>query len=498
VIGANRFTEVPATAQPDSHCAQAAAGTPCLDAGRVYVYRGEEIAGSNPAEILDGVGAGETPPKIIRNLGAQSDANDRTFTRSEIFGHAQFPIGDVGACRTGGGFAAVSPGDRCSTAARTNVPDGRPEMVISAHRADGTVFNPDPSRFEEGFSFLVDGATGTFLHIYHHPEPLPNALYGYTTRQSFPVGNLFGTPLPELLQAGWQNYQGKAAAGRLYLLNGDFNNPFPVIATLEDPTPTTNERFGVARESVGDLVPGNTGGELLVGNFPSNVGRPDAITDMHFMNALSGQELQRISDPDQQLASQFGYQATPLGDLNEDGFLDFATSSPQWDSPASGGTAGVTNQGRIYIFRSDNSPAPTPPRAPGGTPGGGPPGGGPNNVDDGGRIAPNMVRPRGSARQSGRKIVVRVRGRMIGTQGRPCGGRVKIGVRFARNRRVTRTDEMGSNCRYSARIAFPVRRLPRSRRPRGRTVIVRVAARFQGNAQLKTDLSPTKRVKVNR
>ena len=358
VIGANRFTEIPSTAQPNSHCAQAAPGTICHDAGRAYIYRGEEIAGSNPAEILDGAGAGETAPKIIRNLGAQSDANDTTFTRSEIFSHAQMPIGDVGACRTGGSFPAVNPGDRCTTAARTNVPDGRPEMIISAHRADAPIFNPDPSRYEEGFSFLVDGATGTFLHIYHHPEPLPNSLFGYTTRQSFPIGDLFGTPLPDLVHAGWQNYQGKAAAGRLYLLNGDVNNAFPVFGTLDDPTPTTNERFGVARESVGDLVPSSPGGELLVGNFPSNQGLPDALTDMHFVNALSGQELQRISDPDQQLSSQFGYQVTPLGDVNEDGFLDFATSAPLWDSPGSGGSAGITNQGRIYIYRSDNSPAP--------------------------------------------------------------------------------------------------------------------------------------------
>ena len=109
-----------------------------------------------------------------------------------------------------------------------------------------------------------------------------------------------------------------------------------------------------------------------------------------------------------------------------------------------------------------------------------------------------MVRPRGLAKQSGRKIVISVRGRMIGTRGRSCTGRVKIGVRFARNRRVTRTARMRSNCRYSVRISFPVRRLPRSLRSRSKTLIVQVAARFQGNAGLRPDLSPTKRMKVRR
>jgi len=87
---------------------------------------------------------------------------------------------------------------------------------------------------------------------------------------------------------------------------------------------------------------------------------------------------------------------------------------------------------------------------------------------------------------------------MIGTRGRACGGRVKIGVRFAGNRRVTRTARMTSKCRYTARIAYPLRRLPRALRPRRKTLILRVAARFQGNAGLRTDLSPTKRIKVRR
>lgn len=113
-------------------------------------------------------------------------------------------------------------------------------------------------------------------------------------------------------------------------------------------------------------------------------------------------------------------------------------------------------------------------------------------------VLPNMVRPGGSARQSGGKIVVSIQGRLIGAQGRSCRGRVEVGVRFARNSRVTRVTRMGSNCRYSARVSVPLRRVPRSLRPRRKTLVLRVAARFQGNAGLRTDLSPTKRMKVRR
>ena len=125
------------------------------------------------------------------------------------------------------------------------------------------------------------------------------------------------------------------------------------------------------------------------------------------------------------------------------------------------------------------------------------PGGGPR-TGGGARIRPNLSRPRGSARRSGRKIVVTVSGRMRGTQARSCAGRVKIRVRFARNRHVTRIARMGRNCRYSKRVSFPVSRLPRALRARDKTLTVRVAVRFQGNAALLPDVSKTRRMKVRR
>jgi len=57
---------------------------------------------------------------------------------------------------------------------------------------------------------------------------------------------------------------------------------------------------------------------------------------------------------------------------------------------------------------------------------------------------------------------------------------------------------MGANCRYSKRVSFPVRRLPRAVRARRKVLVVRVAVRFQGNAGLLPDVSPTGRIKVRR
>ena len=63
------------------------------------------------------------------------------------------------------------------------------------------------------------------------------------------------------------------------------------------------------------------------------------------------------------------------------------------------------------------------PRPPGGGPGGSRPPGTPRGT----RVRPNMVRPSVSARQRGNRIIVRVRGRLVGVQGRSCVGRVKVG-----------------------------------------------------------------------
>ncbi|HWI09269.1 MAG TPA: hypothetical protein VNT54_17345, partial [Solirubrobacteraceae bacterium] len=129
VIGANQFPENGATAHPDSHCARNAGTATCRGAGRTYVYRGEDIAGSDPATNLS------TALMILKNIGAQVDDPFASGQQHpfENFGHSQMPIGDVGTCRSGGAFPVVTTGERCLRTSRTNVPDGKPDFVVSTH-----------------------------------------------------------------------------------------------------------------------------------------------------------------------------------------------------------------------------------------------------------------------------------------------------------------------------------------------------------------------------
>jgi len=114
------------------------------------------------------------------------------------------------------------------------------------------------------------------------------------------------------------------------------------------------------------------------------------------------------------------------------------------------------------------------------------------------RLTPNLLRPSASARQVGRKVVVRIRGRMLGNGGRACEGRLRIGTRAGGRRVVTRIARMGTNCRYTKQYSFPVSRLPRRLRSRSKRLVLSVSVRYQGNAGLGPDLSPTRPVKVRR
>jgi hypothetical protein len=98
----------------------------------------------------------------------------------------------------------------------------------------------------------------------------------------------------------------------------------------------------------------------MIGAYgPHNPGtNQSVINDVHIFSALDETELQRFDAPDQQAGLGFGTALAPMGDLNGDGFLDYAIGAGLWDGPAG------ADQGRIYIFRSDNSPAASPPPPP--------------------------------------------------------------------------------------------------------------------------------------
>jgi hypothetical protein len=86
------------------------------------------------------------------------------------------------------------------------------------------------------------------------------------------------------------------------------------------------------------------------------------LGEVAFVNTLNGTTLQAVGDPDQQRGSDFGIGIAPLGEINGDGFLDFAVSAARLDR------GGLTDVGRLYVMRSNNTPLPVSPPPPAATP----------------------------------------------------------------------------------------------------------------------------------
>lgn len=355
VIGAPQLTESPATAMPGSQCAGRPPATVCEQAGRAYVYRGEDISATNPATILDGTAPGQSI-RTIRNPDAQGDQTTGVNADNEQLANTLTTVGDLGRCNAPG----ILPGERCPRLVALATPDGVPDIVIPSPGTDLPLDAPDAGYANAGVAYLIDGATGAVLYTYLNPERSSGATFGSQLGSHEPaVGDLGNTGLPDIyLPAPIAHTPTTLYAGRGFVMNGNFKvgSGGVLLSRLDDPTPAKGGTFGGASAGVGDLVGGAAApaNELLVGveGFTSSPNN-----DVHFFNGATERVLQTIADPDAQTGSAFGGSVVPLGDINGDDLLDVAVAAENYNGP-------VTGQGRAYVLRSDDSPGPPPPPPP--------------------------------------------------------------------------------------------------------------------------------------
>lgn len=362
IVSASDFFETGATANPESNCATSTqfnaipANNQCLQAGRSYMFTGEDVAGSDPSVILN------TPLYTVKNPAAQADDPTTPVNNNrENLGYSIAPVGDLGACPTG------SAGTSCPNASSTGTPDGRPDIALSSHRSD------DFGMMDVGVFMLLDGTNGSVLYTYHHPEPQPASLFSFSNYNQPAIGDVGQSTAPDIYQAAMRQNNPYTGGGKGYVMNGAFKqggSPNSIsFSTMVDPTPHPSEDFGTSSAGIGNVF-GDARNEILIGAYgPHNPGtNTDVINDVHIFDPIHETSLLDIPAPDQQAGLGFGTSLAPLGDLNGDGFVDFAVGAGLFDQPHTGGgcpapPATCADTGRVYIFRSNNTPPPSGPTA---------------------------------------------------------------------------------------------------------------------------------------
>ena len=427
-IGASDFTDSNA-AGPDPNSDNPNCGTAnCFQTGRYYVYRGEDLAGLAPDVPLD------TPIYRIKNLFTQDDTNtvNSRFHR-EAMGYSIAPVGDIGKCNNTTPIAPADPPNNylCLNTANTTTPDGRPDFILSNHRYDASGLG------DVGMALAIDGATGRVMDIYNHPEPQQAAIFGFSNYNQPALGDAGSTTSPDVYEGAMIQDESQFAQGQGYVLSGDFRgngaNHYR-ISTLNDPTPFKIGNFGTSSAGVGNVA-GDGRNEIAIGAYGPHAPQviDDVMSDVHIFSPLTDQVLQTIPDPDQQLGSGFGRALAPMGDLNEDGFLDLVVGAggfgPGTCSPCAP-TQATAAQGRVYLFRSDNTPL----SSGGGAPGTEPPVG-ETPPPDGETPAAKLARSLSLDADDGKVKKgekVRLRGRLEATGGNPASCESGAPVSFER------------------------------------------------------------------
>jgi RTX calcium-binding nonapeptide repeat (4 copies) len=343
VVGASDFTETTTTSPDCRDPADPPAIVRCSEAGRVYVYRGEDLEGHAPATPMD------APLYTIRNPDAQWDDPDvASKFHSESFGYALSPVGDLGKCNV----ETIGPGESCmsdrtpSTSPAYSGPT-LPDFIPTAPRADDFGGVRDV-----GLAFAVDGPTGRIVDEYPHPQPEATANFGGANYAQPAIGDVGASVAPDVYQPAPLQTVLMKAQGRGYVMSGDFTSggaEHSNISVFDDPTPSKIGNFGTSSMGLGDVAR-DSRGEVMVGAYgPDAPAVFDAvINDVTIFDPVSDEALQRITDPAQQEDSGFGRAMAPLGDLNEDTFMDFAIGSGKYDGA-------TVDQGRLYILRSDDT-----------------------------------------------------------------------------------------------------------------------------------------------
>lgn len=376
------------------------------------------------------------------------------------------------------GLSAQGPGDVTG--------DSVPDQLVGAwsYSPGSGCGEPEPNQCVEsaGAYYLFDGETGAFVRRIDNPAPTPGGRFGLQEVAEESPGDLNGDGRVELYAAAPQQVGPSRdggsplpGEGRAWVFNGADGS---ILFSLRDPSPGASGNFGYSmartdydRDGHPDLYVGSHEGTYVFNGRDASLFKSFDLPASEFADQPSGN-------------TNLGRSTAAPGDLNGDCEPDYVAGSPGHDAPGANGE----DEGRLYFHLSAGpSACPTTSPPPDGVPPdrGGDDGGGP-----GGRVKAVFTTKTLAARQRGKRVVVRVSVRLLETQGRPCQGRIAVGVELG-GRKGRRLLRLRGRCTQTMTFRFRVAKLKKKVRSRERRLLVRTRASYKGSKQLEGDRAPS-------
>ncbi len=334
-INADGYNDLVVGAPANSHHAPGA--------GRAYVYLGGPHFSTSPALVIDGPSASAAFGSTVAILGdVDGDGYDDFAVGAPLLATTGPATGAVyvyfgAATPTAARFETLgfaTPGDqfgRALAAAGDVDGDGYVDVIVGAPHNTAT-------GVQSGQAYVyLGGPVFNFVPDMNLPGAAGNVQAGTAVAG---LGDFNGDGYADLAVGAPFDPTG-APAGQVYLVYGSY----PVHTTVDlHLTGESGEQFGRTLAGIGDV--NNDGfGDLAVGGpFNGDIGvnaghvyffpgssRPTSVIGATLANSVGG--------------DQFGGALSPVGDMDHDGFNDWAIGAPFAPS------VGVTGPGTAYLYR---------------------------------------------------------------------------------------------------------------------------------------------------
>jgi hypothetical protein len=207
--------------------------------------------------------------------------------------------------------------------------DGKSEYAVASR---GTAAPDD----EEGKVTVYSGDTGLPISVLNGENPLDQ--FGASVAGAGDVDN---DGVPDLVVGAWGNSAGGSTSGRAYIYSAATGSPIYTITGS-----ASGDNLGTSVAGAGDV--NNDGHDDVVIGSPTNDNVASNAGLIQVISGFDGSVLHAISGSNTN--DRLGNSVAGVGDVNDDGFADFAAGAHLFDD---GGSAS-DNRGQIKVYSGED------------------------------------------------------------------------------------------------------------------------------------------------